>query len=244
MLLIKNLSVCFEEKNILKNLNLKIMPGKIHIIMGPNGSGKSTLAYTIMGHPFYTITSGDIFFENKRINQIPVEERAKMGIFLACQNNLAIDGVEVFTFLFEAYKSLFNQNISTSDFQVKIMRIFDMVGLNLKFLYRNLYDGFSGGEKKRLEIAQFLLFNPRLAILDEIDSGLDIDGIKMVALSLQYAKRINPNMSIILITHYSKIIHYFNDYSISVLKEGSIEITGSNDLIHKIENEGYDRLYL
>ena len=127
---------------------------------------------------------------------------------------------------------------------MKIIRIFDMVGLNPKFLYRNLYDGFSGGEKKRLEVVQFLLFNPRLAILDEIDSGLDIDGIKMVALSLQYAKRINPNMSIMLITHYSKIIHYFNDYSISVLKEGSIEITGSNDLIHKIENEGYDRLYL
>ena len=104
MLLIKNLSVYFEEKNILKNLNLKIMPGKIHIIMGPNGSGKSTLAYTIMGHPSYKITSGDIFFENKQINQMPVQERAKMGIFLACQHNLAIDGVEVFTFLFESYK--------------------------------------------------------------------------------------------------------------------------------------------
>lgn len=244
MLNIKNLSVTIESKPALNNLNLQIKSSSFHVIMGPNGSGKSTLAYTLMGHPKYIIKNGSIMFNDMSIIDIPVELRARAGLFLACQYPQEIPGVKVITFLKEAYRIITCIDLDLNNFKKILYEYLDMVNLDHSFAYRNLNEGFSGGEKKRLEILQMLLLKPKLAILDEIDSGLDVDGIKLIAKAIDFANNTNNDMSIILITHYSKILNYLNIDYIHVLNEGQIIKTGNKELLGIIESKGYNGLLL
>lgn len=244
MLKIQNLQVKIEDKLILKDINLQIKPGSFHVLMGPNGSGKSSLAYTLMGHPNYKVTAGTVLLENQNLLELPVEQRSRLGIFLAYQYPIAIPGVQVFTFLKEAHRMLTGQELSVKDFQNLVYSVFDQVNLNHSFLHRYLNEGFSGGEKKRLEIAQLLLFKPKIAILDEIDSGLDIDGLKIIAQTINLARQDNKEMSIILITHYARILDSIAADHVHILQDGKILKSGDKNLAHIIENNGYNGLQL
>lgn len=239
MFQIKNLSIKLADKEILKKINLDILPGQIHALMGPNGSGKSSLALTILGHPNYNIISGEINFLNSNILDLPVEKRARMGIFLALQYPSSIS-VSVFTFLKEAHRVLTNLDISISDFKKLVYDAFDKVGLDHSFIYRNLNENFSGGEKKRLEIAQLLLFKPKFAILDEIDSGLDIDSIKNISQVILNLKKENPDLSILVITHYNRILNFLSPDAVHVLSNGELIESGNINLAKKIEDFGYN----
>lgn len=242
MINIRDLTVFVGEKAVLSCVNLKIEPGTINVLMGKNGSGKSSLAHTLMGHPRYTIKSGEISLDGQDLVSMSVEKRARAGIFLACQNPIEIPGVSVFTFLKEAYRILCDQNIETSEFQKKLFEIFDLVNLDHSFIYRNFNEGFSGGEKKRLEIAQLLLLRPKIAILDEIDSGIDSDGIKLLIKALKFARKTNPDLSILLITHYQKILEYLEPDYVHVISNGKIISSGNKDIISIINEKGYDAI--
>lgn len=250
MLQIKNLSVTLEDKEILDNINLNFSKSTINIIMGPNGSGKSSLAYTLMGHPRYNINSGSIIINSpnsqEQINliKLPVEQRARAGLFLASQYQQAIAGVKVLTFLKEAHRTLTGLDMSVKEFQDLLYHALSLVGLDNSFAHRNLYEGFSGGEKKRLEIAQLIILEPKIAILDEIDSGLDIDAIKIIAQAINYARQINPDLTIILITHYNRILKYLRPDHVYLLSAGKIINSGDSTLADKIEKWGYHGLQL
>jgi Fe-S cluster assembly ATP-binding protein len=242
MLKIRNLTVSVADKIVLHDINLSVEAGCLHALMGPNGSGKSTLAYTLMGHPRYKINAGTIEFNGINLLELPVEKRARAGLFLASQYAPEIPGVQVFTFLKEAYRMLVGTEITVSDFKNLVLPLFDLVKLDHAFLYRNLYEQFSGGEKKRLEIVQLLLFKPRLAILDEIDSGLDVDGLKLIAHAIAQLQQENKQMSIILITHYQRILNYVMPDHVQVLQSGIITHTGNSLLAQQIEQQGYHEL--
>lgn len=244
MLNINNLSVQIEEKKVLNNLNLEIKEASFHILMGANGSGKSSLAYTLMGHPKYKVIEGSITFDAQDITQMPVEKRARLGMLLACQHPQEVPGVKVITFLKEAHRIITGLDIELDHFKKIIYELLDIVKLDYNFAYRNLNEGFSGGEKKRLEILQLLLLKPKLAIIDEIDSGLDIDGIKVVADAIKYAKKLNEKMSVILITHYQKILNYLDSDYIHILSLGKIIRTGNIELSKIIESQGYNGSFL
>lgn len=240
---ISNFSVSYKNKKILRNISLNLEPGKLIVLMGPNGSGKSSLASSIMGHPNFTIDNGTCNFNGENILNLSIENRARRGIFLASQNSISIPGVQVSTFLREAYHMLKpdNQNISLENFKEKLGHALDMVGLDHKFLLRTLNEGFSGGEKKRFEIAQLILFEPKIAILDEIDSGLDSDALKLLANALAYSKNLNPNLSILLITHYNRLLNYLTPDKIHVLYKGQIIKSGNMEIAKEIESNGYDK---
>lgn len=241
---LKNISIVFDSKTIIDNLSLICTAGTVHAVMGPNGSGKSTLAATLMGHPAYTLTNGLILLEEINLADLPVEKRARSGLFLAAQYPQEVPGVQVFTFLKEAHRMLTGQDISVTDFKQLVYAAFDRVNLDHSFVYRNLHEGFSGGEKKRLEIAQLLLFNPKVAVLDEIDSGLDVDALKTVAQAIQYAKTINPNLVVIIITHYNRILEYLVPDYVHVISQGKLLVSGSRQLARTIEEQGYNGLSL
>ncbi|MBU4270186.1 Fe-S cluster assembly ATPase SufC [Candidatus Dependentiae bacterium] len=239
---IKNLSVCVNDKKILKNVNLSIENGQIHAIMGPNGSGKSTLSYTLMGMPGYKINEGQIFFNGQIINNLSVNLRAKMGLFLAFQNPYEIEGLNIKTFLRAAYNSLYNNTEKELDFdqfeeylQTKVKQL----SINPEFLKRSLNVGFSGGEKKRLEVLQLSVLQPKLIILDEIDSGLDVDALKDVCESIIQIKKDNKDISLIVITHYPRILKYLKPDFVHIMQDGSIINSGDISLAEKIEQEGY-----
>lgn len=242
MLSIKNLTVSLDKKIVIKNLSLDIAKGTITVLMGPNGSGKSTLAYTLMGHPSYAHTLGEVIFLEQNILELPVEKRARAGIFLACQYPQEVPGVQVTTFLKEAYRMLVRQDITAQDFQQKLYLALDAVKLDHSFAYRYLNEGFSGGEKKRLEIVQMLLLQPKIAILDEIDSGLDVDAIKLVADAILHARTVCPDIVIIIITHYQKILDYIQPDRVHILVEGSLVASGTKELAQRINQQGYDAL--
>lgn len=244
MLSLDNISISCSETKVINNLSLSLIPGTVAVLMGPNGSGKSTLAYTLMGHPNYTVTHGSIFLNGHNLLELPVERRARLGLFLACQYPQEVPGVQVFTFLKEAHRMLTGQEPSVSDFQQLLYTVFDAVKLDHSFAYRNLNEGFSGGEKKRLEIAQLLLFQSKLAILDEIDSGLDVDALKLVAEAINSARKQNPVMSIVLITHYARILKYIIPDTVHILMNGTIVKSGNLSLAELIEYKGYDGLSL
>ncbi len=244
MLSLENISISCSETKVINNLSLSFTPGTVTVLMGPNGSGKSTLAYTLMGHPKYYVTQGSIIFNEHNFLELPVEKRARLGLFLACQYPQEVPGVQVFTFLKEAHRMLTGKELSVSDFQQLLYTVFDTVKLDHSFAYRNLHEGFSGGEKKRLEIAQLLLFQPKLAILDEIDSGLDVDALKLVAEAINTARIQNPAMSIVLITHYARILKYITPDTVHILMNGSIVKSGDHSLAELIESKGYDGLSL
>ena len=240
MLEIKNLNASINNKEILKGLNISIKPGELHAIMGPNGSGKSTLANVLSGKNGYEI-SGELNFEGKSLNKISVEERAQKGIFLAFQYPLEIPGVNTNIFLKTSLNSLRKakgeKEIDTLTFLKLIKERASELGIDEKFLSRQLNVGFSGGEKKKNEILQMKILQPKLAILDETDSGLDIDALRIVADGVNSYK--NKNNSFLIITHYQRLLDYIKPDFIHVLSKGKIVKTGNADLGVELEKNGY-----
>lgn len=240
MLKIENLSVTVLELPILHAVSLAMAPGTTHVIMGPNGSGKSTLAYALMGHPRYAITQGSLTLGDAEFTHMPVHKRAQAGFFLAFQQPLEIPGVSLFSLLKEAYSAHLGKPISVKEFQTVLYEKMALLELEPALAQRAVNEGFSGGEKKRLEILQMLLLNPKVAILDEIDSGLDVDAIKIVARGIQTVRSLNPSLILILITHYPRILQHITADTVHILMNGAIVKSGSSELAHEIERGGYD----
>ncbi len=240
MLYISNLCVSLEETLILKDVSLAFEAGTIHAVMGPNGSGKSTLAATLMGYPQYQVLSGSVQFNGEDLLAVPIEKRARSGLFLASQHTPCIPGVPVFTFLKEAHRMLTGEEVSVAAFKDRVYAAFDAVHLDHSFVYRFLNEGFSGGEKKRFEIAQLLLFKPRLAVLDEIDSGLDIDALNLITQVLLEEKKRNPLLTLVIITHYNRMLQALEPDQVHILARGKIRVSQGKELAHMIEERGYD----
>lgn len=245
---IKDLHVSVNDKEILKGVSLKIRQGEIHALMGPNGAGKSTLSYVLMGHPNYKITSGEILFEGININELKPNERAKLGLFLAFQYPVAVPGVSLFNFLKSAYNATRGKKsgnkgeelISTLQFQKILNEKMKMLKIDASFANRYLNDGFSGGEKKKAEILQMAVLQPKIAILDETDSGLDIDALKIVANGVN--KLIGPNLGVLIVTHYQRILRYIKPDYVHVMINGKIVKTGKHELAERLEEEGYESI--
>lgn len=245
MLSITNLSLSVGNKEILHNLNLKINKGEVHAVMGPNGSGKSSLAYAIVGHPTYKVQNpkSKIQINKKNITRAEPEERAKLGLFLAFQNPIAIPGVRVSHFLRQVYKTVKDSKVNFIEFQRKLENLAVQVGIDKIFLDRSLNDGFSGGEKKKLEMLQLMVLEPMFIIIDEIDTGLDIDSLKTVASMLNNYVRSKQKPGVLIISHYQRIFNYIKPDFVHVLIKGKIVKTGNFSLIDKIEKKGYAGIY-
>jgi Fe-S cluster assembly ATP-binding protein len=237
---ISNLSVSILSKSILRGIDLELAPGSIHAIMGPNGSGKSTLAYALAGHPAYTIDSGVFTIDGIDLTHERPEIRAKSGLFLAFQYPVAIPGVGVNTFLKEALYAKTGELMALPVFNDLLLATMEALQIDPAFAYRDLNDGFSGGEKKRLELLQLLILKPKVAVLDEIDSGLDIDALNIVAHGLARAREQNPELRLLLITHYQRILRYVTPDYVHVLCEGALVDSGDANLAHQLELKGYD----
>jgi Fe-S cluster assembly ATP-binding protein len=241
---IKNLKASINNIEILKGLNLTVNEGEIHAIMGPNGSGKSTFSKVIAGHPAYQVLSGDIFFKGQSIVSLEPDERSHLGIFLAFQYPIEIPGVSNEDFLRLAYNSKLKSNnqieIDPIEFLSLISEKLKIIDMASTFLSRNVNEGFSGGEKKRNEILQMSLLNPELAILDETDSGLDIDALKIISKGIN--TYMNQNKAIILITHYQRLLDYVKPDYIHVMQDGKIIKTGNAQLAEELEKKGYEGL--
>lgn len=242
MLKINNLHASVEDKKILQGINLEIKPGEVHAIMGPNGSGKSTLASVIAGKEEYEVTKGSIEFEDEDIEELAPEERAHKGIFLSFQYPVEIPGVSVTNFIKtsinESRKAQGLEDMSAKDMLKLIREKADLLEIDRKFLSRSLNEGFSGGEKKRNEIFQMAMLNPKLAILDETDSGLDIDALRIVANGVNKLK--SKDNAVIVITHYQRLLDYIVPDFVHVLHKGKIVKSGSKELAHELEEKGYD----
>ena len=244
LLSIRNLSVTADSNTILERLSLDIGPGEVHILMGPNGSGKSTLSRALIGDESYVVTGGSIQFGDDDLLALPIEERARLGIFLSFQYPIAIPGVSNVQFL----KAAVNQTRETQglepldaiDLLDQAKAAFQRVGLKEEFISRPVNEGFSGGEKKRNELAQMLLMKPRLAILDEIDSGLDVDALRIVADCVQTLKA--QGSSFLIITHYQRLLSYIAPDHVHVLMNGRIQCSGDNQLALDIETHGYQHV--
>ena len=241
---IENLHASINETQILKGLNLEIKKGEIHAIMGTNGSGKSTLSKVLTGHPAYTVNNGNILFENQNINKLSPEERSQLGIFLAFQYPVEIPGVSNEEFLRIAYnlkqKSLGKKELDPIEFFEILQTKLKDATLNITFLNRNVNEGFSGGEKKRNEILQMTVLDPNLAILDETDSGLDIDALRNLSQGIN--NFMTPDKSLILITHYQRLLDYIKPDFIHIMHEGKIIKTGDASLALILEEKGYEWL--
>ena len=244
LLEVKDLRVSINETEILKNLNLKINKGEIHAIMGPNGSGKSTFSKVLAGHPAYSVFQGDIFFKGSSILDLEPEQRSHLGIFLAFQYPIEIPGVSNEDFLRLAYNSkqkFYNKpEVDPIEFLSIINEKLNLVNMSPIFLSRNVNEGFSGGEKKRNEILQMILLDSELAILDETDSGLDIDALKTISMGIN--NFMNSSKSILLITHYQRLLDYVKPTYVHVMQDGKIIKTGSAKLAKELEDKGYQWL--
>lgn len=242
MLTIKNLHVEIEGQKILNGINLEVKPGEVHAIMGPNGSGKSTLANVLAGREEYEVTQGEITYKGGDLFDLEVEERAQKGIFLAFQYPVEIPGVSTSNFLKSTVNSVRKANGLEELNAVEMLKLLkekvEMIGMDMAFLKRSLNDGFSGGEKKRNEILQMALLEPSLGILDETDSGLDIDALKIVADGVNQLR--SPDRSFVVVTHYQRLLDYIVPDFVHVMFEGRIVKSGDKSLAHKLEAEGYD----
>lgn len=239
-LIIKNLHVSVDNKEILKNINITINDNDKIAILGPNGSGKSTLLFAIMGHPKYTITNGTIFFNDHDILKMSVDERSKIGIFFAFQNPCEVSGITNSDFLKNIADIREKKPLQTLKFYDNLDKICKKIKFPLEMTHRNLNENFSGGEKKRNEILQMLLINPKFAMLDEIDSGLDIDGIKIISkiINEQYEK----GMNFIIVSHNEKILKIIKPNRIIVIIDGKIVADGKDDIVKKISKNGFDSI--
>ena len=238
MLRIENLHVEVDGNEIVKGLNLEVGKGEIHAIMGPNGSGKSTLANVLMGHPRYDVTGGAITFEGEDVLELEPDERAKMGIFLAFQYPSEVPGVSVANFLRTAVNSVREVELSPMQMYKLLQEKMAVMRMDTKFAERYLNEGFSGGEKKRNEILQLLMLEPRLAILDETDSGLDIDALQVVARGVSEMR--GPEFSAVVITHYQRILRYIEPDHVHVMLDGRLVTSGGKELAEALEEKGYD----
>ncbi len=238
MLEIKNLHIKTADKEIVKGLDLKIGENQIHAIMGPNGSGKSTLASTLMGHPGYEVTSGEVTFLDENLLELEADERASKGLFLSFQYPSEVEGVNISSYLRMIYNKSHGEKVSPVKFREILKSKMEILDIKEDFINRYLNDGFSGGEKKRMEMLQMLVLEPKLAILDETDSGLDVDALKVVSKAVNYLVE-NKRMSVIVITHYTRILNYIKPQFVHVLKDGKIIREGAEELAHEIESQGY-----
>lgn len=238
MLDINNLKVNVSEKEIVKGLSLKVGENQIHAIMGPNGSGKSTLASTLMGHPGYEVRSGEVKFLGEDLLEMEPDERAKKGLFLSFQYPSEVEGVNISSYLRLIYNKSHGLTVSPVKFREILKEKMEILDIKEDFINRYLNNGFSGGEKKRMEMLQMLVLEPKLAILDETDSGLDVDALKVVSKAVNYLVEKNK-MSVVVITHYTRILNYIKPEFVHVLKDGKIIKEGGEELAHEIESQGY-----
>jgi Fe-S cluster assembly ATP-binding protein len=249
-LVIKNLHVDVEGQEILKGLDLEMNRGEIHAIMGPNGSGKSTLANTLMGHPAYEVTEGEIWFRGQNLVNLSADQRSRLGLFLAFQYPSAIPGVSVANFLRTAINAHRAEQappgngggkstgISMREFRTLLKEKMAMLKMDPSFARRYLNDGFSGGEKKRMEILQMAMLRPEIAVLDETDSGLDIDALRIVSEGVN--QLMNPDLGVLVITHYQRILDYIKPEHVHILVDGRIVMSGGPELALELEEKGYD----
>jgi len=243
-LIIKNLHVNIDGKEILKGLDLAIKQGEVHAIMGPNGTGKSTLAYTLMGHPSYTVTEGEVIFKGQNVLELEPDERSRLGMFLAFQYPVAIPGVTVANFLRTAINARRraenpdDKGIAIPEFRKMLKSKMEMLKMDSAFAGRYLNDGFSGGEKKRAEILQMATLKPEIAILDETDSGLDIDALRIVAEGVNALN--GPELGVLVITHYQRLLNYIKPHFVHIMLDGRIVESGGPDLALHLEEAGYD----
>ncbi|AEE94204.1 FeS assembly ATPase SufC [Acidianus hospitalis W1] len=236
---IEDLHVEVEGKEIIKGISLEIKSGEVHAIMGPNGSGKTTLSLAIMGHPKYKITKGRILLDGEDITNLETDQKVKKGLFLAFQNPIEISGVKLSTLLVAEYNRVYGSNESVTQVFSKITSLSKSVGIADSLLNRGVFEGFSGGEKKRVEILQLQILKPKFAILDEPDSGVDVDGLKTISDVIKKVKEEN-NTGYLIITHYRRILDYVNADKIHVLYKGRIVASGSMELAKLIDEKGYE----
>lgn len=243
-LVIRDLHVQIQDREILKGVNLTVRTGEIHAIMGPNGTGKSTLAYTLMGHPAYTVTAGEIYFKGQNILELAPDERSRLGLFLAFQYPVAIPGVTVANFLriaLNAHRRALDpqdKGIPIPEFRKMLREQMAFLKMDASFASRYLNDGFSGGEKKRAEILQMAMLKPEMAILDETDSGLDIDALRVVAEGVNALA--GPDLGVLVITHYQRLLNYIRPHFVHVMLDGRIVESGNEELALHLEEHGYD----
>jgi Fe-S cluster assembly ATP-binding protein len=238
---IRDLHVSIDGHEILRGVDLDISHGQIHALMGPNGSGKSTLANTLLGHPAYEITQGTITFKGEDITEAEPHDRAKAGLFLAFQYPVAIPGVSVANFLRMAINAKREQPIAVREFRTQLEHAVDLLDVDRSFTSRHLNDGFSGGEKKRAEILQMAMLEPDVAVLDETDSGLDIDALRTVAEGVQRLHD-ERGLGVLIITHYQRILHYVKPHFVHIMLDGRIVLDGGVELVERLEREGYDQI--
>lgn len=234
---VKNLHVTVQGQEIIHGLNLTVEEGSIHALMGPNGSGKSTLAYTLLGHPKYTVTDGTILFKGEDITSLSSTERARKGLFLSFQQPRSISGVTIASFLRAALNATRKEPIAYTAFHALLQEKMKLLSIDPSFVSRYMNEGFSGGEKKQCEILQLLVLNPLVAILDETDSGLDIDALKTVSSGMNAF--MSKDKGILIITHYKRILKYIKPQHVSIMKEGRIIQQGAEDLVDRLEEKGY-----
>ena len=254
-LIVKDLHVAVEGKEILKGLNLEVRKGEIHALMGPNGSGKSTFANTLMGHPKYDVTSGEILFKGKSVLEMETDERARAGLFMAFQYPVAIPGLTVANFLRSALNARLaeqaggtngtgavprSRGIAPKEFRELLKKNMALLRMDESFATRYLNDGFSGGEKKRAEILQMAVLKPEIAIMDETDSGLDIDALRTVAMGINTMR--SPGRAMVVITHYSRLLEHVVPDKVHVMVDGAIVRTGGKEVAEELERAGYARL--
>ena len=238
---IRNLHVRIEEREILRGVDLSVDRGEVHALMGPNGSGKSTLANTLLGHPAYEVTEGSIRFKGEELIGAEPHERAKAGLFLAFQYPVAIPGVSVANFLRMAINAKRDEPINVKEFRTELQHAIELLDVDRSFTSRHLNDGFSGGEKKRAEILQMAMLKPDVAILDETDSGLDIDALRTVAEGVEKLHS-EQGLGALIITHYQRILHYIEPQFVHIMLDGRIVLEGGVELVERLEREGYDQI--